>query len=72
VDTEMTVESVARIVGKTGIPAEQAMEHIRRSSPQNRLFTAEEVAYLIATVCDPRAGGVNGQSLVLDGGAVQA
>jgi NAD(P)-dependent dehydrogenase (short-subunit alcohol dehydrogenase family) len=72
VDTEMTVESVARIVGKTGIAAEQAMEHIRRSSPQNRLFTAEEVAYLIASVCDPRAGGVNGQSLVLDGGAVQA
>ena len=72
VDTDMTAESVARIAGKTGIPAEQALEHIRRTSPQNRLFTAEEVAWLVACACDPRAAGVNGQSLVLDGGAVQA
>jgi 3-hydroxybutyrate dehydrogenase len=72
VDTEMVTESVSRIVGKTGITTEQALEHIRRSSPQGRLFTAEEVAFLVLTLCDPRAGGVNGQSLVLDGGAVQA
>ena len=72
VDTDMTVESVARIAGKTGITSEQALEHMRRTSPQNRLFTAEEVAFLVLCACDPRAGGVNGQSLVLDGGAVQA
>jgi NAD(P)-dependent dehydrogenase (short-subunit alcohol dehydrogenase family) len=72
VDTDMTTESVARITGKTGISAEEALEHIRRTSPQNRLFTAEEVAYLIVSLCDPRAGGVNGQALVLDGGAVQS
>jgi NAD(P)-dependent dehydrogenase (short-subunit alcohol dehydrogenase family) len=72
VDTEMTVESVARIIGKTGITEEQALGHIRRTSPQNRLFTADEVAFLVLTLCDPRAAGVNGQSLVLDGGTVQA
>jgi NAD(P)-dependent dehydrogenase (short-subunit alcohol dehydrogenase family) len=72
VDTDMTVESVARITGKTGITSDQALEHIRRTSPQNRLFTADEVAFLVVSICDPRAGGINGQSLVLDGGAVQA
>jgi len=72
VDTEMTSESVARIVGKTGIAPEQALDYMRKTSPQNRLFTAEEVAYVIASLCDPRAGGVNGQAIALDGGAVQS
>jgi len=72
VDTEMTTESVARIVGKTGIAPDQALEFMRRTSPQNRLFTADEVAFLIASLCDPRAGGINGQAVVLDGGAVQS
>jgi NAD(P)-dependent dehydrogenase (short-subunit alcohol dehydrogenase family) len=72
VDTEMTVESIARIVGKTGISREEALEHVLRTSPQHRLFTAEEVAFLIASLCDPRAGGINGQAIVLDGGAVQS
>jgi len=72
VDTDMTVESVARVVGKTGISSEQALDFMRRTSPQNRLFTADEVAYLIAALCDPRAAGINGQALVLDGGGVQS
>ena len=72
VDTEMTTESVARIVKKTGIAADQALDYMRRTSPQNRLFTADEVAWLIASLCDPRAGGVNAQAIVLDGGAVQS
>ena len=45
---------------------------MRRTSPQSRLFTADEVAYLIAALCEPRAGGINGQAIVLDGGAVQS
>jgi NAD(P)-dependent dehydrogenase (short-subunit alcohol dehydrogenase family) len=72
VDTDMVTESVARISDKTGIASDQALEQIRRFSPQNRLYTAEEVAFLIASLCDPRAGGINGQAIVLDGGAVQS
>jgi NAD(P)-dependent dehydrogenase (short-subunit alcohol dehydrogenase family) len=72
VDTEMTVDSVNRIVAKTGIAPEKALEHMRRASPQNRLFTADECAWLIASLCDEQARGVNGQALVLDGGAVQS
>lgn len=72
VDTEMTTDSVARIVRKTGITADQALEHMRRTSPQNRLMTAGECAWLIASLCDEHARGVNGQALVLDGGGVQS
>ena len=39
-------------------------------SPQRRLFDPEEVAYLVLCLADPRARGVNGQTLVLDGGAL--
>jgi len=72
VDTDMVTESVARISDKTGIASDQALEQIRRFSPQNRLYTAEEVAFLIVSLCDPRAAGINGQAIVLDGGAVQS
>ena len=72
VDTEMTRESVARIVAKTGRPAEEAIARMVETSPQRRLLSAEEVAFLVLTLCDPRALGVNGQAVVLDGGGILA
>lgn len=72
VDTDMTRESVDRIVAKTGKSAEQALQAILQTSPQRRLLTADEVAYQVLVLCDPRAGGVNGQALVLDGGSLLA
>src|SRR5262249_17735272 len=60
VDTDMTRESIARIVTKTGRTAAQTIEAIKRTSPQDRLFDPEEVAFLVLTLCDPRARGVNG------------
>ncbi len=72
VDTSLTDGSVERIVAKTGISAAQAVEYMKKTSPQGRLIDAEEVAYLTLCLCDPRARGVNGQGLVVDGGAVQS
>lgn len=72
VDTEMTVESVARIVAKTGIAEEQARAHLRSANPQGRLLEAGEVAHLVRCLCDPAARGINGQAIVLDGGALFA
>ncbi len=71
VDTPMTDASVGNIVAKTGQDAESARGLLEKLSPQGRLFTAEEVAYQVLMLCDPRAGGINGQSIVLDGGGVQ-
>ncbi|HEX9670927.1 MAG TPA: SDR family oxidoreductase [Thermoanaerobaculia bacterium] len=48
------------------------MEGLRRQSPQRRLMAPEEVAYLVVALCDDRARGVNGQAIVLDGGALLA
>jgi NAD(P)-dependent dehydrogenase (short-subunit alcohol dehydrogenase family) len=72
VATEMTEGSVARIVEKTGMPREEALAAILKSSPQRRLLEPEEVAYLVVSLCDPRAKGVNGQALVVDGGGLLA
>lgn len=71
VDTPMTEQSVANIAAKTGLSESEAREHLDSASPQNRLIESEEVAYLIASLCEPAAKGINGQAIVLDGGMVQ-
>jgi NAD(P)-dependent dehydrogenase (short-subunit alcohol dehydrogenase family) len=68
VDTRMTDESVARISEKTGLDPAEARSRIVAANPQGRLLEPEEVAHLVLTLCDPLAGGVNGQAIVLDGG----
>lgn len=72
VATEMTEQSVVRITEKTGLSEEKARASLEKMSPQKRVYEAEEVAYQVLVLCDPRAGGVNGQSVVLDGGTVQS
>jgi 3-hydroxybutyrate dehydrogenase len=72
VDTDLTVESVNRIVEKTGLSREQAMDHILSLNPQRRLVTPDEVAHAVATLCDDGARGINGQAIVIDGGALLA
>lgn len=72
VDTPLVDQAVDNIAAKTGLDAEAARETLRRQSPQGRIYTPEEVAFLVAMLCDPRAGGINAQCVVLDGGTVQA
>jgi NAD(P)-dependent dehydrogenase (short-subunit alcohol dehydrogenase family) len=72
VDTEMTVASVDRIVRETGRTAEQARGALEALSPQRRLLEAGEVAAAVRYLCSEEAAGVNGQSIVIDGGAMQA
>lgn len=68
VDTEMTTETVDRIVAKTGRTREEALAAALASEGQARLIPAEEVA---AAVVSLAAAAVthppNGQTLVLDG-----
>jgi NAD(P)-dependent dehydrogenase (short-subunit alcohol dehydrogenase family)/enamine deaminase RidA (YjgF/YER057c/UK114 family) len=68
VDTEMTAETVSRIVAKTGRTREAALAAALASAGQTRLISADEVAAAVvslsaAAVTDPR----NGEALVLDG-----
>ena len=69
VDTRMTDESVERITARTGMASEEARERVLAMNPQHRLIEPQEVAFVIATLCDGRARGVNGQTVGIDGGA---
>jgi NAD(P)-dependent dehydrogenase (short-subunit alcohol dehydrogenase family) len=68
VDTELTAETVGRIVAKTGRSREDALAAALASAGQTRLIPAEEVA---AAVVSFAAGAgthpPNGEALILDG-----
>ena len=72
VDTDMTDESIARIVKATGMSRREALDHILTMSPQRRLIEVEEVAHAALSLCDEKAGGINGQCIVIDGGSLRA
>lgn len=68
VDTEMTTETLARIVEKTGRTGEEALAAALASAGQTRLISAAEVA--AAVVSFAAAGSAhppNGEAMILDG-----
>lgn len=71
VDTEMTRRSVARIVDRTDLSEDEARAALRARSPQGRLLDPAEVAHAVAFLCTERAGAINGEALVLDGGELR-
>ena len=71
VRTEMTKQSVQKIVeltGKTPLEAEQALAN---QSALNRLLEPQEVAAAVVYLSSDLAGAVNGQSIIIDGGTTQ-
>ena len=70
VRTDMTARSVRRIVESTG-RSEQDSE-AALVGPLGRLLEPEEVAFAVAFLAAPEAGSINGQTIVLDGGGIQA
>ena len=71
VRTEMTRESIERIMEATGRTEEQALEAILKTTPQQRLIEPDEVADAVAYLCSDAARGVNGETLVIDGGELR-
>jgi NAD(P)-dependent dehydrogenase (short-subunit alcohol dehydrogenase family)/enamine deaminase RidA (YjgF/YER057c/UK114 family) len=68
VDTEMTTETLARIVAKTGRTREEALAAALASSGQTRLISAAEVAAAVVSLSAAAdAQPPNGETLVLDG-----
>lgn len=67
VDTEMTKESVARVVGKTGKSPEDALAAMLASAGQRRLITVEEVAQAVLALCDPQGERANGSAVTITG-----
>jgi len=70
VDTDMTTRGIENVTAKTGRSADQALEAIKKMSPQNRLITVEEVAALALLLASDEGRGINGQAINVDGGTV--
>jgi 3-hydroxybutyrate dehydrogenase len=70
VDTDMTTRGIENIIKKTSLTKDQALDSIKKMSPQNRLVTAEEVAALALLLASEDGRGINGQAINVDGGGV--
>jgi NAD(P)-dependent dehydrogenase (short-subunit alcohol dehydrogenase family) len=72
VDTEMTERSVANIVAATGRDEAESREALERSAPLGRLVDPHEVAATLVWLASYEAAPINGQTIVIDGGGIQA
>ena len=70
VNTERTRENAQQMADKTGKNVEDVLRLFAQRSPQNRLIAPEEVAALALMLASERAGGITGQAINVDGGAV--
>jgi NAD(P)-dependent dehydrogenase (short-subunit alcohol dehydrogenase family) len=72
VDTEMTERSVANIVAATGRDEATSRKALERAAPLGRLVDPHEVAATLVWLASPEAAPINGQTIVIDGGGIQA
>jgi 3-hydroxybutyrate dehydrogenase len=72
VDTELTRENARRMAQKTGKKLDDILRLFAESSPQKRLIAPGEVAALALLLASKKAGGITGQAINVDGGAVMA
>jgi NAD(P)-dependent dehydrogenase (short-subunit alcohol dehydrogenase family) len=70
-DTDMTDQTLTRIVEKTGRDRAAALESVVAKMPQKRLITPQEVAAAVLFLCTDEARGITGTSLVIDGGELR-
>ena len=70
VDTDMVTRGVDQITAKTGRTVEEALDSLKKMSPQNRLVTPEEVAAIALLLASDAGRGINGQGINVDGGSV--
>lgn len=70
VETDMAAYAVENITARTGKTADEALDILKRMSPQNRLVTPEEVAALALLLASHEGRGITGQAINVDGGTV--
>jgi 3-hydroxybutyrate dehydrogenase len=70
VETEMVSRGVDQITAKTRLTAEEALDSLKKMSPQNRFVTPEEIAALALLLASDEGRGINGQGINVDGGTV--
>jgi NAD(P)-dependent dehydrogenase (short-subunit alcohol dehydrogenase family) len=72
VDDQRTRENAAAMAAKTGKSVDEVLELFAASAPQKRLIAPEEVAALAVFLASENLGGMTGQAINVDGGAVMA
>jgi len=72
IDDERTRDNARRMADKTGRSVEETLALFAGSAPQNRLIQADEVASLALYLASENSGGITGQAINVDGGAVMA
>lgn len=70
IETPMLERSIANIVAKTGMNADDAAKTLRRGNPQDRFIQTDEVAGAALWLCSEAARSVNGHTLTLSGGEI--
>lgn len=70
VETEMVTRGIETITSRTGRTAEEALDALKKMSPQNRLVTPEEVAAVALLLASDEGRGITGQGINVDGGTV--
>jgi 3-oxoacyl-[acyl-carrier protein] reductase len=68
-DTDRLRSGFANVAQKSGQSLEAVMEGRRKTVPVGRFGTPAEFGALCAFVCSVHAGYINGQNLLIDGGA---
>ncbi|HEX7118620.1 MAG TPA: SDR family NAD(P)-dependent oxidoreductase [Longimicrobiales bacterium] len=72
VDTPMTDRTVEAVGARTGLHGADALRAVLATTGQKRLISPDEVAHAALALCADAAGGINGQAIVVDGGALLA
>ncbi|WP_227284763.1 SDR family NAD(P)-dependent oxidoreductase [Boseongicola sp. H5] len=70
IETPLLDRSIATIVDRTGMSAEDAASSLRRSNPQDRFVQTSEVAEAVLWLCSDGAQSVNGHALSMSGGEI--
>ncbi|HCH66173.1 MAG: 3-hydroxyacyl-CoA dehydrogenase [Deltaproteobacteria bacterium] len=68
VDSPLMEVAIQNLEERSEASRDDIVARLRGRSPQNRMFGVDEVADAIAYLASPGASGINGQTLVLDGG----
>ena len=70
IDDELTRDNARKMAQKTGKSVEEILALFAGSAPQKRLIEPDEVASLALLLASEEAGGITGQAINVDGGAV--
>jgi NAD(P)-dependent dehydrogenase (short-subunit alcohol dehydrogenase family) len=68
-DTPLLDAAAAAVAGKTGRSVNEARAALAKDNADGRLISADDVAAKVLWLCSPAANAVNGEAIVIAGGA---